>query len=88
MDATRADEEFLIRAVKEAVSNGATIVTICDDAGISLPEEIASLVKKVDKVDMHGRGEDINRDGYTINFRLYYDLFVKNGHNGTIFAMV
>lgn len=47
LDATRADEEFLIRAVKEAALSGATIVTICDDAGISLPEEIASLVKKV-----------------------------------------
>jgi len=47
LDATRADEDFLIRAAKEAVANGAEIVTVCDDAGISLPEEIASLVKKV-----------------------------------------
>ncbi len=47
LDATRADEDFLIAAVKEAVANGAGIVTICDDAGISLPEEIAALVKKV-----------------------------------------
>lgn len=47
LDATRADEEFLIKAVKEAVTNGAGIITICDDAGISLPEEIACLVKKV-----------------------------------------
>ena len=39
LDATRADEEFLIKAVKEAVTNGAGIITICDDAGISLPEE-------------------------------------------------
>lgn len=47
LDATRADEAFLISAVKEAEKNGATIVTICDDTGVSLPEEIASLVKKV-----------------------------------------
>lgn len=47
LDATRADVDFLIQAVKEAVTNGATFVTLCDDAGISLPEEIASLVKKV-----------------------------------------
>ena len=47
LDATRADEEFLISVSKEAVSNGAGIITICDDAGISLPEEMASLVKKV-----------------------------------------
>ncbi len=47
LDATRADEDFLINAVKEAEKNGATIITLCDDAGISLPEEIAALVKKV-----------------------------------------
>lgn len=47
LDATRADEEFLIKAVKEAQENGATIITVCDDTGVSLPEEIASLVKKV-----------------------------------------
>ena len=50
LDATRADEEFLLQAVKEAVANGAGIVTVCDDAGISLPEEIAALVKKVKEV--------------------------------------
>lgn len=47
LDATRADEDFLIQAVKQAEESGAGIVTICDDAGISLPEEIAALVKKV-----------------------------------------
>ena len=47
LDATRADEDFLVAAVKEAEKNGADIVTICDDAGASLPEEIASLTKKV-----------------------------------------
>ncbi|MBE7026435.1 MAG: hypothetical protein E7410_02545 [Ruminococcaceae bacterium] len=46
-DATRADEEFLIEAVKTAEQNGAKIITICDDAGIALPEEIAALVSKV-----------------------------------------
>ena len=47
LDATRADEDFLVAAVKEAEKNGADMVTICDDAGASLPEEIASLTKKV-----------------------------------------
>ncbi len=49
LDATRADEEFLIAAVREAEANGAGIITICDDAGVSLPEEIAALVEKVKK---------------------------------------
>lgn len=47
LDATRADEEFLLKAVKVAQEKGAGIITICDDAGVSLPEEIAELVKKI-----------------------------------------
>ena len=55
--------------------------------GIVLPKDAASLVKKVDKIDLHAPGADVNRDGYIINFRLYYDLFVKNSRKGTIFAI-
>lgn len=47
LDATRADEDFLIAAAKEAEANGAGIITICDDAGVSLPEEIAALTEKI-----------------------------------------
>ncbi len=47
LDATRANESFLISAVKEAEAAGATLVTICDDAGTSLPEEIAELTEKI-----------------------------------------
>ncbi len=47
LDATRADEDCLIAAVKEAEANGAGMVTICDDAGNSTPDEIAALVAKV-----------------------------------------
>ena len=47
LDATRADENFLISAAKEAEKNGATIITVCDCAGVALPEEIAQLVKKI-----------------------------------------
>lgn len=47
LDATRADVDFLITAAKAAEENGACIITICDDAGVSLPEEIAEMVSKV-----------------------------------------
>ncbi len=47
LDATRADEDFLIAAVKEAEASGANIVTICDNAGVSTPDDIANLVAKV-----------------------------------------
>lgn len=44
LDATRADVDFLKAACAEAEKNGAASVTVCDDAGVSLPEEIAELV--------------------------------------------
>ena len=47
LDATRADDDFLISAVKEAEANGATMITVCDDAGVSTPDDIAALVTKV-----------------------------------------
>lgn len=47
LDATRADEDFLIAAAKAAEENGAGIITVCDDAGASTPDQIAELVAKV-----------------------------------------
>ena len=47
LDATRADADFVIAAAKEAAANGAGIITLCDDAGVSLPAEIAALIEKV-----------------------------------------
>ncbi len=47
LDATRADEGFLVDAAIEAEKNGAGIITICDNAGNSTPEDIAEMVAKV-----------------------------------------
>lgn len=47
LDATRADVDFLTAAAAAAVENGACIVTICDNAGASTPDEIAGLVSAV-----------------------------------------
>lgn len=47
LDATRADKDFLVAAVGEAVANGACMITLCDDAGVSLPEEIAAMIAEV-----------------------------------------
>ena len=47
LDATRADEEFLLAAAREAEAGGAVAITLCDDAGASLPAQIASLSAKV-----------------------------------------
>jgi len=50
LDATRADAEFLIAIAKAAEQNGASMITVCDSAGTSTPEEIAELVAKVKDV--------------------------------------
>lgn len=47
LDATRADEDFLISAAKEAENCGASMITLCDDAGVSTPDDIAKLVATV-----------------------------------------
>lgn len=47
LDATRADEDFLISVAKEAQAAGAGIITVCDDAGVSTPDNIAALVSKI-----------------------------------------
>ena len=47
LDATRADEYFIISAVKEAENCGASMITLCDDAGTSTPDDIAKLVSTV-----------------------------------------
>lgn len=47
LDATRADEEFLVAAIKEAEKNGATLITVCDEAGASTPQQIATLTETV-----------------------------------------
>ena len=47
LDATRADADFLIAAVKAAEENGATAVNISDNAGVSTPEEIGALTSLV-----------------------------------------
>ena len=47
LDATRADADFLVLAVKEAEAKGATIITVCDDAGVSTSDEIAELTAMV-----------------------------------------
>lgn len=47
LDATRADIDFLISAVKEAEASGADVITICDNAGVSTPDEVAELTAKV-----------------------------------------
>lgn len=47
LDATRADADFLVSAVKTAEKSGASMITLSDDAGVSTPDMIAKTVAKV-----------------------------------------
>ena len=58
-----------------------------DVRAIVLPKDSASFVKKVDKVDVLNPSQVEDYDAYKINFRMYYDLIVKNSRKKTIFAM-
>ena len=44
VDATRSEPEFLRQAVQAAIDAGATTVTVCDTAGILLPEEFSAFL--------------------------------------------
>ena len=47
VDATRAEEEFLCQAIAAALEAGANRVTLCDTAGVLLPEEFGAFVARV-----------------------------------------
>jgi len=47
LDATRAEKEFLYKAIDAAVECGATTVTICDSAGKMLPTEFEAFLREV-----------------------------------------
>ncbi|MGM9524450.1 MAG: alpha-isopropylmalate synthase regulatory domain-containing protein [Faecousia sp.] len=47
VDATRSEPEFLRQAIQAAIDAGATTVTICDTAGVLLPEEFGNFLHKL-----------------------------------------
>ncbi len=49
LDATRAEDGFVVNCAKTAFENGADVITLCDDAGVYFPEQFASLVADVKK---------------------------------------
>ena len=54
-DATRADAEFLCRAVETAIAAGATIINLADTVGYGVPGEVAGMIRtlknKVPNID-------------------------------------
>ena len=55
LDATRAEKEFLISAVKAAVEAGARYITLCDTAGVMMPDEFGAFFAEIrSAVDQEG----------------------------------
>lgn len=53
VDATRADDGFLLEAVKVAVESGATAVSICDNAAEMMPDDFSVFVESIaNKTDL------------------------------------
>ncbi len=86
LDATRADEDFLVAAAKEAAANGAGLITLCDEAGVSTPDDIAALVANVKRavsVPVYVQVSDRINMAVAAAFAA-----VKNGADGLKCAMV
>ena len=49
LDATRAEPEFLKSAISTAIEAGADRITICDTAGLSLPDEFGAFIADLKK---------------------------------------
>ena len=49
VDATRAEKDFLVSAIKETISAGADIITLCDSAGLMLPGEMYDFLSELYK---------------------------------------
>ena len=46
-DACRSEREFLCRAIRTAISAGATVITLCDTAGLMFPDEFARFLEEI-----------------------------------------
>lgn len=55
---------------------------------IVLPKKVAKLVKKLEKIRVFNPDTVQQKDAWQFDYRIYYDMFVKNSELGTIFAYI
>ena len=80
--ADRMRTEYTFNDTGFAAADGAGYIK-----AIIMPKSAASLVKKVDKVDIYTPDIVQDMDAYKINFRLYYDCFVMDNKKNLVFAI-
>lgn len=55
---------------------------------LAMPKKAGSLIKKTEKIRIFNPDQNIDMDAYKFDYRLYYDVFVKNSAKNTIYAYV
>lgn len=53
---------------------------------LALPKKAASLVKKTEKMRIWSPDQNLNADAYKFDYRIYYDVFVKESATDEIYA--
>lgn len=79
-DATRADKEFVSEMIEVGVKNGATSVTVCDDAGVLMPDDFGKFIGEfASKTTVPVYCDCSDKNGLATSQAL---LAVKNGASG------
>lgn len=79
-DATRADKEFVSQMIEVGVKNGATSVTVCDDAGVLMPDDFGKFIGEfASKTTVPVYCDCSDKNGLATSQAL---LAVKNGASG------
>ena len=55
---------------------------------IAMPKKAGCLVKKTEKIRIFEPDQNVNMDAYKFDYRIYYDLFVKNSAADTIYTYI
>jgi len=53
-----------------------------------MPKRAASLIKKTEKVRAFDPAHNLNADAWKFDYRVYYDLFIRNSMENSIYAYV
>lgn len=71
----------------EITDNGYTVAEGSGHIGaIVMPKKAASLIRKTEKIRTFTPEQNQSADAYKFDYRLYYDLLVKNSQKGSIYT--
>ena len=77
---------FLLGAGDEARGGFETLSNSQGIYMLMLPRRAASLVKKSEKIRIFTPDQNLTADAYKFDYRIYYDVFVKNSYLSSVWA--